>query len=659
LDTRAPHEALYSARQAAAERRAAEWAKKSARIGHLRGFAFLSFLIGGGIFVADGNTPAAIVAGAALTAFIVLIKRHDVVLDAEESEARQALLNAHAFARVTSSWQFLPQGKHTPDLQGHPYAADLDLFGAGSLYQRISVAHTRYGKARLTSWLLSPAPLAEIGPRQAAVAELARMLDFRQAFEAQGLALGQRKSQSGQLEVGEGPDPAALIRWVQSATPLPGGLLLTVLSFVVPLASIAGLVATFRYGQHPLTWIGPFLVGLGLLQLARRATAETFGAVSTTEGAFLRYGGMLACLENLQAESAWLKARAEELRTATPSTQSRPSLVMARFRALVGWFDLRHNGMVYPFINALLLWDIHCTRALHAWRSGAAAGIERWFEVIGEFEAISSLAGLLHDDPAASLPTVGASGALSAGQLAHPLIAFDRRVANPLPGIGPGEGLLITGSNMSGKSTYLRSLGINIVLALSGGPVVGKDIVLPWCKLGTSIRVSDSLASGVSHFYAEVSKLKATLDQASGATPLVFLLDEILHGTNSRERQIGARWVLGELLQRGALGIVTTHDMELCRLTPPLMERVRQFHFREDLDQERTPSPSGDVQASGAQKMTFDYTLRSGPVASGNALRLMRSAGLAVPVAIDSVEEPRPTDDTSTSAAASSKTSVD
>jgi DNA mismatch repair ATPase MutS len=194
-----------------------------------------------------------------------------------------------------------------------------------------------------------------------------------------------------------------------------------------------------------------------------------------------------------------------------------------------------------------------------------------------------------------------------------------------------GEGLLITGSNMSGKSTFLRSLGINIVLALAGGPVIAQGLCLPYCRLGTSIRVSDSLASGVSHFYAEISKLKATLDQAGGDAPLVFLLDEILHGTNSRERQIGARWVLAELLERGALGIVTTHDMELCRLTPPLMERVHQFHFREDLEQ----GPSTGGTQEGLSQMTFDYTLRPGPVASGNALRLMRSAGLPVPLAGD------------------------
>jgi DNA mismatch repair ATPase MutS len=171
---------------------------------------------------------------------------------------------------------------------------------------------------------------------------------------------------------------------------------------------------------------------------------------------------------------------------------------------------------------------------------------------------------------------------------------------------------------MSGKSTFLRTLGVNAVLSFMGGPVIAHELTIPLCTLGTSIRVSDSLKSGISHFYAEVQKL-ASVVQASqkNDTIVLFLLDEVLHGTNSRERQIGARWVLAELLARHAFGVITTHDMELCRLPDELMRSVRQHHFRED---------------ARDGKMTFDYLLREGPVTSGNALRLMRQVGLAVPI---------------------------
>jgi DNA mismatch repair ATPase MutS len=171
---------------------------------------------------------------------------------------------------------------------------------------------------------------------------------------------------------------------------------------------------------------------------------------------------------------------------------------------------------------------------------------------------------------------------------------------------------------MSGKSTFLRALGVNAVLAFAGGPVIANSLRIPLCRVGTSIRVSDSLKSGVSHFYAEVQKLALVVRTAEDKTlPLLFLLDEVLHGTNSRERQIGARWVLAELLQKGAFGVITTHDMELCRLPDDLMTRVRQHHFRENVKD---------------GEMTFDYTLRQGPVTSGNALRLMQKVGLNVPL---------------------------
>jgi DNA mismatch repair ATPase MutS len=279
--------------------------------------------------------------------------------------------------------------------------------------------------------------------------------------------------------------------------------------------------------------------------------------------------------------------------------------------------------MAYPFINAILLWDLHCTRALEKWKTDVKDEVERWFEVIGEFEAISSLAGLHADEPRSCVPVIeenaaGKSAYFQASGLGHPLLPPRGRVENDVESLSVGHALLVTGSNMSGKSTFLRSLGVNAVLAFAGGPALATRLSLPVCQLGTSIRISDSLKSGVSHFYAEVQKLAHVVQLTEqGKYPVLFLLDEVLHGTNSRERQIGARWVLAELLKRGAFGVITTHDMELCRLPDELMSRVRKHHFRE-------------IVQNG--EMSFDYTLRSGPVTSGNALRLMHRVGLKVPL---------------------------
>lgn len=648
MTTSAELQALYDERAQSARARADEFAARGRRIGNLRGVTFLTFLVSGGIFLAEGGWIAASVAALGLASFFVLVTRHDRVLAQEEDARRRTLLNEHAQKRVSGAWHDLPTGKPEQPPAQHPYALDLDLFGRGSLVQRLGVAHTRYGQARLASWLLAPASLAEIQARQEAVRELAPELDFRQSFEADGLALGTR-TRSGRVELTDGPDPSVLLQWISSGADLPGGSLLHVASYLLPLGTGAGLLGTFQFGLHPALWLGPLLLGLAALTWSRQATSETFAAVSTTEGAFLRYGSMLARLEAWQAQSPWLRQRTGALAPITDeaaasksrpsqklSSPKLPSQVMARFRALVGWYDLRHNGMVYPFVNALLLWDIHCTRALLRWRGSARGDIERWFDVIGEVEALSSLAGLLHDEPNASLPSVQEAGVrIQAQRLGHPLIASERRVENDVPPFGPGEALLITGSNMSGKSTFLRALGTNLVLAFAGGPVCAKELSAPLCRIGTSIRVADSLSAGVSHFYAEVQKLRAVVEATKDRQPVLFLLDEILHGTNSRERQIGARWVLAELLSHGAFGIVTTHDMELCRLTPELMEHVDQYHFREDLVRasEGTASPA-------SEEMAFDYKLRPGPVTSGNALRLMRRAGLAVPVPPD--ESPHP-----------------
>jgi DNA mismatch repair ATPase MutS len=281
----------------------------------------------------------------------------------------------------------------------------------------------------------------------------------------------------------------------------------------------------------------------------------------------------------------------------------------------VSYFELRYQGLIYPVANLFLLWDVHCTVNVERWQTRFGGAARDWFRVLGEVEGLSSLAGLAFDEPSFCFPKLTEEPLLEAKGLAHPLLGASR-VGNDVSLPGPGSALLVTGSNMSGKSTLLRSIGVAYALANAGGPVCASELSLGRLRLATSLRIRDSLEEGVSHFYAELHKLKAVLSATSGPEPVLFLLDEILHGTNSRERQIGARWMLAQLLERGALGVVSTHDMELCRLSPELMQHTRLVHLRED------------VQGT---EMTFDYRLREGPVTEGNALRLMRRIGLEVP----------------------------
>jgi DNA mismatch repair ATPase MutS len=354
----------------------------------------------------------------------------------------------------------------------------------------------------------------------------------------------------------------------------------------------------------------------GLAAGSRRGNpSRVFHAVSATQGAYLRYAPLFELLESLELDAPLVRRLREE----ALQSSVRPSESMRRFQRGLGWFELRHNGMIHPFANVFLLWDVHCVLGLEAWQARAGRFVRRWFQAIGDLEALSSFAGLAHDDAGYSFPKVSAEGAhFTAEGLAHPLIAAERRVANDVSLPEAGRALLVTGSNMSGKSTLLRSMGLATVMALAGAPACARRLAISPLAVRTSIRISDSLEHGVSHFYAEVGKIKAVLDATGEGTTVFFLLDEILHGTNSEERQIGARWVLAELLRRGALGAVSTHDIELCRLDSPLMNRVALHHFREQVKNDA---------------MSFDYTLRTGPVEGGNALRLMRLSGIDVPLA--------------------------
>jgi DNA mismatch repair ATPase MutS len=357
---------------------------------------------------------------------------------------------------------------------------------------------------------------------------------------------------------------------------------------------------------------GPLSLSLLVIMASRRDTHAAFAAVATREGALAGYDKLLEAIETSTADAELL----EELRQRLRQGNATPSRAMRELRSAVSFFELRYQGLIYPFANLLLLWDVHCTVKLERWQQRFGKGARDWFGVLGEVEGLSSLSGLAFDEPTFSFPSIVAEPRLLAEGLGHPLLPASARVGNDFTLPGAGSALLVTGSNMSGKSTLLRSAGVAVVLAYAGGPVCATRLELGSVRLATSLRIRDSLEEGVSHFYAELHKLKAVLDATAQPLPVLFLLDEILHGTNSLERQIGARWILGQLLQRGALGAVSTHDMELCRLSPELMSHVRLVHLREDVQ---------------GQEMTFDYKLREGPVSEGNALRLMRRIGLQVP----------------------------
>jgi DNA mismatch repair ATPase MutS len=336
-------------------------------------------------------------------------------------------------------------------------------------------------------------------------------------------------------------------------------------------------------------------------------------AVSAREAALTRWRAMIAVIEREPFESPLLARTRDLLATGL----RRASEEIAALDRIVGFSDARRNEVFRFFIGPLLMWDAHCAFALLRWRARAGERVRGWLAALGEVEALAGLAAFAFEHPDFAWPEAAAEPIFEAHALAHPLIADDHRVGNDVSLPSAARALVVTGSNMSGKSTLLRAIGANAVLAFAGAPVCARALTIGPARVATSMRIEDSLEQGVSHFYAELRRLKRVLDLARGAEggSALFLLDEILHGTNSRERVIGACAVVRELLDRGALGAVSTHDLGITALERELGGRVQNVHFEE--------------QVAG-EKMTFDYVLKPGIVQSSNALRLMRAVGIDV-----------------------------
>jgi len=541
-------------------------------------------------------------------AFVALVASHIRIDRIERRVAAAIAFHRWAIERIDGKYGEYPSLGDRFRSDEHPYAADLDLFGQASLFQLVDSTHTRRGEDTLAQWLTEASPLAEVIERQAAVRELAPRDGVREELAVLGTLIRAEK-----------PDPAPLLAWAESPPVVSALPLARVAAFVLPLF----LIIAFALSQLDIVPIRLVLVaalGQWLYALSLLPKVEPIaGAVSAREGALAPYRSMLEliaaerfeapALERLQAK---IKAGKEGARGAAEE--------IGRLSSIAGFLDARQNEVFRFFIGPLFLWDLHCVLALERWQERAGRRVRAWLDAIGEFEALASLAGFARDHRDTTWPILGESAAFRAKGLGHPLIDARVRVTNDVSLRGSGTALLVTGSNMSGKSTLLRSMGINAVLAMAGAPVVASELVMGPVELRTSMWARDSLAKGVSHFYAELEKLKRVVDGIDSGRPLFFLLDEILQGTNSRERIIGARSVLRHLLERGAMGAISTHDVGLLDLGPDLDGKVDKVHFEEQVSESE----------NGKSAMSFDYKLRPGVVRSTNALRLMRRVGINV-----------------------------
>ncbi|MEO8077405.1 MAG: DNA mismatch repair protein MutS [Acidobacteriota bacterium] len=582
--------------------------RRSSRISRAR---LAIFLAAAGLLVwtvAGHADPLRLGGAAALfVIFGVLVFWHARVESRAAWHEALRMATVHALARIERRWNDLPPGDAPAvDLPHHPYALDIDIFGRASLFQWLGPAATPFGGLRLAGWLLAPAAPPEIRARQLAVEELSAKDDWREQLAAHGvLAAGARQREiDAFLAWAEGP-PAFGARASR----------LRILTILLT-AAIWLLLGLFLAGvTDAALWLIPLVLGVVLSFALESPIQKTFDRAGTGQQALTRYAALFEHATGAPFEAPPLRqvqARLSAGGAAAPAC-------MQRLNRIIGFAQLRHSAALLHFpIQAFTLWDFHVLFALDAWRRVAGARVRGWLEAMAELDALSALAAARRDNPEWCLPTIDEQPVFAAAALGHPLIAPDRRVSNDVE-LGPtGTVLLVTGSNMSGKSTLLRAIGLNSVLAQAGGCVCATRLRMPPCDLQTSIRVQDSLELGLSYFMAALARLKGVVDAAERPRyerVLLYLLDEILQGTNSAERGIAVRAVTRHLLDAGAIGAMTTHDLNLAG-EEPLRSHARLVHFTETVDEQ--------------DAMRFDYRLRDGIATSRNALRLMQMIGIQV-----------------------------
>ncbi len=534
---------------------------------------------------------------APLVVFIALVIWHGSILNGIERSRRARRIYERGMSRIDGTWS--GQGADGARfVESATFAADLDLFGPGSLFQLLNTTRTEVGEEVLAEWLTHGANPDEVRARQAAVEELRPMVDFRE-----GLAVTAENGRIGRT--------GALGRW--AVLPSMSATVLSAVGFTaLSLVSVLLLVAIFTTPTPVRTVFLWFLVQVGIAALwARRAGPELGGVDDAAADLSL----VKALLERIEQES-FQSPRLAALRQALPGEGRLASQRIRQLERLVTALDSCSNPMVAPFAKYFQI-PAHMMMAITRWRAKHGHAIGAWLRAVGEAESFAALATFAFENPANPFPAIDTSQAgFDATALGHPLIHSSTAVANDvrLGGEAPHV-LMISGSNMSGKSTLLRAIGVNVVLALAGAPVRAARLRLSPVALGVSLRVEDSLQGGQSKFYAEILRLRSIVDLSRGSVPLLFLLDEILAGTNSYDRRIGAEAIIRSLASAGAIGCVTTHDLALTELVPALGAKAANVHFEDRIED---------------GKMVFDYQMRPGVVERSNALALMRAIGIDV-----------------------------
>ena len=586
----------YEQRLRARESKVVQYEKIHIQLGNLRlVLVVIAAAIAWASFHRPFVSPAWLFAPAVI--FVAVSAYHSRVLRARDLAQRAVLFYRKGLARMADQWPGTGQTGERFDDPHHVYASDLDLFGRGGLFELLSTARTRMGEETLAQWLLSHSSLEQIRERQAAVAELRPQLDL-----AEDLAvLGE--------DARPGVDPAALTHWAEG----PNRMAPEWLRWLAPVLAAAAVASIVIWGFWSMATPLVLVVIVEAI-LTYRLRHALDGVLHSAEHAFHDLellSGLLARLERQTFQAPRLRALQCEL----SSHHMAGSQALARLQTIVDLIASREN-FILRVLDAPLMFSVQVAFAAERWRRAHGHAVRNWLRAIGEIEALLSFATYSYEHPADPFPEfVEGAACLDATEIGHPLVPARTCIRNSVRVGGDSRVLLVSGSNMSGKSTLLRAVGINVVLAMAGAPVRAESLRLTPLRLGASIRINDSLQEGSSRFYAEITRLRQIVDLAGGQPALMFLLDELLQGTNSKDRRIGAEGLVRALLGHGAIGLISTHDLALTEISGLPPGHLHNVHFQDEFED---------------GKMKFDYQLHEGVVTKSNGLALMRSIGLDV-----------------------------
>lgn len=600
-------------------RRSAELKRLSGKYWLVRRVVFVSGLLLTLITWQFGATIGVFVATVFASIFAIIAICHNRLLEGIARNDLMLHIKTVQVARINLDWQFLPLVDQSPPDTNHPFEADLDVTGERSLFRLLDTAISKEGSLRLRSWLLNTTPdRLVIETRQALVRELKKLALFREKLQLYAAIASRDRSPQllspQKISHSERWESHTLVSWIEHV-PNERSLLPTVL--LLTLFALANLLlfVLASLGLIPHVWPISLLVYAGAMILKQNRIAKAWGEVQDLEKALRRFGAVFKYLE-----SRGCSGLPELARVCAPFLDShrRPSAELSKVERIAAALGLRTNAILWLLVHLLVPWDFFFTYRLNNLKKEIGQLLPRWLDAWYELEALNSLANLAWLNPDYVFPEIiTGRSAFVARSAGHPLIKPLHKVCNDFELDEEHRIVILTGSNMAGKSTFLRTVGLNLCLAYAGAPVNAERLHLSLFRLFTCIKVSDSVQDGLSYFYAEVKRLRLLLSavEQQNQVPVMFLIDEIFRGTNNRERHIGSHAFIRALANhREALGIIATHDLELTGLAIEI-PGIANYHFCEEV---------------GEGRMVFDYLLRDGPCPTTNALTIMSIEGLPV-----------------------------